>query len=177
MLKTMVTSGTTFNIIAARLPQVLFLAFFTLIFTLISLFSNSTFANTKIISTRLWAGPEYTRLTLESDLPINYTLDTLNNSRKIIMNLEGVALTPALESLAGKVNAKDPFIRAARVERSRPQMLRLILGLKTSATPKTFTLDPMDGFGHRLVLDIYPPEQTAISNKERRSINGTGTRI
>jgi N-acetylmuramoyl-L-alanine amidase len=166
MLKTLVTSATTFPIIAARLPQVLLLACFSLICTFITLFSYSAFANTKITSTRLWAGPEYTRLTLESDLPINYTLDTLNNSRRIILNLEGVTLTPALESLPGKVDAKDPFIRGARVERSRPQMLRLIIGLKMSAAPKTFTLDPMDGFGHRLVLDIYPPEQAAISNKK-----------
>ncbi|WP_430231563.1 N-acetylmuramoyl-L-alanine amidase [Nitrosomonas communis] len=166
MLKTLVTSATTSPIIAARLPQVLLLACFSLICTFITLFSHSAFANTKITSTRLWAGPEYTRLTLESDLPINYTLDTLNNSRRIILNLEGVTLTPALESLPGKVDAKDPFIRGARVERSRPQMLRLIIGLKMNAAPKTFTLDPMDGFGHRLVLDIYPPEQAAISNKK-----------
>ncbi|SFI20657.1 N-acetylmuramoyl-L-alanine amidase [Nitrosomonas sp. Nm34] len=166
MLKTLVTSATTFHIIAARLPQVLLLACLSLICTFIALFSHSAFASTKIISTRLWAGPEYTRLTLESDLPINYTLDTLNNSRKIIMTLEGVTLTPALEDLSGKVDAKDPFIRAARIERSRSQMLRLIIGLKMSAAPKTFTLDPMDGFGHRLVLDIYPPEQAAISNKK-----------
>ncbi|SFM63233.1 N-acetylmuramoyl-L-alanine amidase [Nitrosomonas communis] len=168
MLKTMVTSATTFHIIAARFAQVLLLAFFSFIFTLISLFSNSAFANTKIISTRLWAGPEYTRLTLESDLPINYTLDILDNSKRIIMNLEGVMLTPALESLSGKINAKDPFIRAARVERLRPQILRLIIGLKISAVPKIFTLDPMEGFGHRLVLDIYPPEQTALSNKKEK---------
>jgi N-acetylmuramoyl-L-alanine amidase len=144
------------------------LACFSLICTLIALFSHSAFANTKIISTRLWAGPEYTRLTLESNLPINYTLDTLDNSRKIIMTLEGVALTPALESLSGKINAKDPFIRAARVERLRPQILRLIIGLKISAVPKIFTLDPMEGFGHRLVLDIYPPEQAALSNKKEK---------
>lgn len=166
MLKTLVKSGATFNIIAARLPQVLFLAFLSLIFTLISLFSNSALANTKITSTRLWASPEYTRLTLESNSPINYTLDILDNPRKIIINLEGVVLTPALESLSGKVNKKDPFIQVARIERLKPHTLRLVLGLKTSVVPKTFTLDPTDGFGHRLVLDIYPPEQPAASNKK-----------
>ncbi|SDY34377.1 N-acetylmuramoyl-L-alanine amidase [Nitrosomonas sp. Nm33] len=166
MLKILVKSGATFNIIATGYYQGLFLAFFLLIAILISLFSNSALASTKIISTRLWAGPEYTRLTLESNSPINYTLDTLDNPRKIIMNLEGVALTPALESLSGKVNKKDPFIQVARIERPKPHTLRLVLGLKTSVAPKTFTLDPMDGFGHRLVLDIYPPEEPAASNKK-----------
>lgn len=166
MPKILLKSGATLSIIATGHYQILFLAFFSLIFTLISLFSNSALANTKITSTRLWAGPEYTRLTLESNSPISYTLDTLDNPQKIIMNLEGVVLTPALESLSGKVNKKDPFIQVARIERPKPHTLRLVLGLKTSVVPKTFTLDPVDGFGHRLVLDIYPPEQAATSNKK-----------
>lgn len=167
MLKTLVKSGASFNITRARNYQVLFLAFFSFISFLVCLVSSNASATTQIISTRLWAGPEYTRLTLESTSPINYTLDTVNNPRKIIMELDGVALTPALQSLASKVNAKDPFIRVARIERLRTHTLRLVLGLKTSVAPKTFTLDPMDGFGHRLVLDIYPPEHAAMThNKE-----------
>ncbi len=27
--------------------------------------------------------------------------------------------------------------------------------------PRTFTLDPMDKFGYRLVLDIFPPDRAA----------------
>lgn len=166
MLKILVKHEVTLNIIAAKNYQTLFLAFFSLISILISLFSNSVIASTQITSTRLWAGPEYTRLTLESNIPINYTLDTLDNPRKIIMNFEGVALTPALKSLPGKVNTKDPFIRAAHIERLTPHGVRLVLGLKSNAVPRMFTLEPMDGFGHRLVLDIYPPEQTTISHKK-----------
>ncbi len=166
MLKILANHEVTLNIIVAKNYQTLFLAFFSLISILISLFSNSAIASTQITSTRLWAGPEYTRLTLESNIPINYTLNTLDNPRKIIMNFEDVALTPALKSLPGKVNTQDPFIRVAHIERPTPHGIRLVLGLKSDAVPRMFTLDPMDGFGHRLVLDIYPPEQTAISRKK-----------
>ncbi|MCO6426597.1 N-acetylmuramoyl-L-alanine amidase [Nitrosomonas communis] len=166
MLNTLVKSEVILTVNAARHRQILFPTFFSLFSIFIFLFSASTAANTQITSMRLWAGPEYTRLTLESNIPINYTLDTLDNPRKIIMNLEGVALTPALESLSRKVDAKDPFIRAAHIERPHPHLLRLVLGLKTDVAPRTFTLDPIDGFGHRLVLDIFPPDQTTAPNKK-----------
>lgn len=166
MLKTLVNPKVTFSLTTAKHDQIQFLTFFSLFFVFISLCSSNASASAQITSTRLWAGPEYTRLTLESNLPIKYTLNTLDNSQKIVMTLEGVALTPALENLSEKIDAKDPFIRAAHVERPQPHMLYLVLGLKTDAAPKTFTLEPMEGFGHRLVLDIYPSKQATISPKK-----------
>lgn len=166
MLKTLVGSGISLNILVDKHYRMLFLVFFSCTSILISLFSSNVLASTEVTSTRLWANAEYTRLTIESNSPIKYTLNTRDNSQKIIMTLEGVAPSPALESLPGKVNARDPFIRAAHIERHRPHMLHLVLGLKTDVAPKVFTLEPMEGFGHRLVLDIYPSKQTANPTKK-----------
>ncbi len=166
MLNTLVDSRVPLNVLMNKYYRILFLFFFSFTAILISSFSGNVNASTQVTSTRLWASAEYTRLTLESNLPIKYTLNTRETPQKIIMTLEGVALTPALESLSGKVAANDPFIRVAHVERPGPHMLHLVLGLKTDVAPKVFTIEPMEGFGHRLVLDIYPSKQPVVSHKK-----------
>lgn len=166
MLTTLVNSGTSLDISKWKRYRVLLLAIFSYLSVLIVLISDQAFASPQVTSTRLWAGPEYTRLTIESNSPIKYSLSENNSSNKIVMALEGVSLTPALESLKNKVDAKDPFIRSARIERSQSQKLHLVLGLKVDVTPKLFTLEPMEGFGHRLVLDIYPSTQSGSAPKK-----------
>ena len=75
-----------------------------------------------------------------------------------MLDLEDVAVTPALEELAGKIGANDPYVKAVRVGRFKPGVVRLVFDLKTEAKPEVFTLKPIAEYGHRLVLDIYPAQ-------------------
>jgi N-acetylmuramoyl-L-alanine amidase len=117
---------------------------------------NSAVAGTSISSARVWPAPEYTRLTLESATPIQYSLSTVKNPDRVVIDLEHVALTTELEKLATKIDAADPYIQAVRIGRYKPGVLRLVLDLKTTALPQAFVLKPVGDYGHRLVLDIYP---------------------
>jgi N-acetylmuramoyl-L-alanine amidase len=117
---------------------------------------NSAFAEIKVSSVRVWPAPEYTRLTLESALPIQYSLSIVKNPDRVAIDLEQVALTPELEKLADRIDATDPYIQAIRIGRFKPGILRLVLDLKTQAVPQAFVLKPVGDYGHRLVLDIYP---------------------
>jgi N-acetylmuramoyl-L-alanine amidase len=117
---------------------------------------NSAFAEIKVSSVRVWPAPEYTRLTLESALPIQYSLSIVKNPDRVAIDLEQVALTPELEKLADRINAADPYIQAVRIGRFKPGILRLVLDLKTQAVPQAFVLKPVGDYGHRLVLDLYP---------------------
>jgi N-acetylmuramoyl-L-alanine amidase len=117
---------------------------------------NSAIAGTGISSARVWPAPEYTRLTLESATPIQYSLSTVKNPDRIVIDLERVALTSELEKLPTKIDAADPYIQAVRIGRYKPGVLRLVLDLKTAALPQAFVLKPVGEYGHRLVLDIYP---------------------
>jgi N-acetylmuramoyl-L-alanine amidase len=73
-----------------------------------------------------------------------------------VIDLETDELSPALEELAGKVAAEDPYIKGLRVARNRPGVVRVVLDLKADVKPQLFTLAPIAEYGHRLVLDIHP---------------------
>ncbi|MGH8685796.1 MAG: AMIN domain-containing protein, partial [Nitrosospira sp.] len=127
----------------------------TTVFLFLSL-GNTTFANTTVSSVRVWPAAEYTRFTLESALPIQYSVSMVKNPDRVVVDLEQVVLTPELEGLPDKIDATDPYIRAVRIGRYKPTVLRLVLDLKTEVIPQAFVLKPVGNYGHRLVLDIYP---------------------
>ena len=109
-----------------------------------------------MLSTRIWPAPEYTRLTLESKEEIQYTIFSVKDPERLVLDLETNDISVALAELAGKVAADDPYIQKLRVARNRPGVVRLVLDLKTEVRPQVFTLRPIADYGHRLVLDIHP---------------------
>jgi N-acetylmuramoyl-L-alanine amidase len=115
-------------------------------------------ADTPVVGVRVWPGPEYTRVTIESPVPIEYTLFTVTNPDRVVLDLEGVDPAGALQGLPGRISPDDPFVREARVGRYKPGVVRLVLDLKTSVSPQAFALRPVGEYAHRLVLDIYPAE-------------------
>lgn len=123
---------------------------------LVFLSVDSISAETRIASVRVWPAPEYTRFTLESASPIEYSVSTVKNPDRVVIDLKDVMLTPELGQVPGKISSSDPYIRAMRIGRFKPGILRLVLDLKTEAQPQAFVLKPVGTYGYRLVLDIYP---------------------
>jgi len=122
-----------------------------------SLLPNQTAMAAEVVrAARVWPAPEYTRLTLESSTPLQYTLMVVQSPARVVLDLENVALTQELESLPRKIGANDPYISALRIGRYKPGVLRLVLDLKTEVVPQAFMLPPVADYQHRLVLDIYP---------------------
>jgi N-acetylmuramoyl-L-alanine amidase len=117
---------------------------------------DSSSAETRIASVRVWPATEYTRFTLESASPIEYSVSTVKNPDRVVVDLKDVMLTSELQQMSGKVNPSDPYIRAVRTGRFKPGVLRMVLDLKTEARPQAFVLKPVGTYGYRLVLDIYP---------------------
>jgi N-acetylmuramoyl-L-alanine amidase len=114
----------------------------------------------ELSATRLWPSPDYTRITLEARQPVSYKYFTLTNPDRLVIDLEGVEAGPALDALAGQLSADDPFIGAIRVGMNRPGVMRLVLDLKAAVKPSVFQLKPLEQYGHRLVVDLYPLEST-----------------
>ena len=115
-------------------------------------------AATQVTSTRVWPAQDYTRITLESAAPLRHQVLQLGNPDRLVLDLEDSAVTPALQELAGKIGAGDPYVKAVRIGRFRPGVVRLVFDLKAEARPEVFTLLPIAEYGHRLVLDIYPAQ-------------------
>jgi len=110
----------------------------------------------QVLSTRIWPARDYTRLTLESKEELQYTIFSVKDPERLVLDLETDELSPALAELNGKVTAEDPYVQGLRVARNRPGVVRLVLDLKAEIKPQIFSLPPIADYGHRLVLDIHP---------------------
>src|SRR6185436_20084192 len=136
----------------ARAPRSALQRWRGLAFLLALLFVASVQA--EVLSSRIWPAKDYTRLTLESKEPIDYTIFGLKDPERLVIDLETNEISAALAELNGKVAADDPYVQGLRVARNRPGVVRLVLDLKTEVKPQIFTLPPIADYGHRLVLDI-----------------------
>jgi N-acetylmuramoyl-L-alanine amidase len=112
-------------------------------------------AGIAISSARVWPAEDYTRLTLESKQPIHYSLLTLKNPERLVIDLNDVEIGSTLNELTNKF-ANDPYIKSIRIGRFKPGVVRLVFDLKTEAKPQLFNLKPVAEYEHRLVLDVYP---------------------
>jgi N-acetylmuramoyl-L-alanine amidase len=130
----------------------------------------SAHAEIGITSARVWPADDYTRVTLESASPVKYQFLSVKNPDRLVIDLEGVGVNSALEGLAAKVAANDPYIKLVRVARNKPGVVRVVLDLKGEVKPQIFTLLPYGEYGHRLVLDIYPlqPADPLMALLEKR---------
>ena len=111
-----------------------------------------------IVAVRVWPAPDYSRVTLESDVPLVAKQMFIASPPRLAVDLEGIDLNPALKELVGKVLPDDPNIAAIRVGQNAPNVVRLVIDLKQAARPQVFALKPVATYQHRLVLDLYPEQ-------------------
>ena len=109
-----------------------------------------------IVAVRVWPADEYTRVTIESDQALQVRQQFVPDPPRLAVDIDGLDLVPALRELVAKVRPDDPYIAGVRVGQFAPGVVRLVLDLKQPAKPQVFTLTPTGGYGHRLVLDLYP---------------------
>lgn len=143
-----------------------FLTFFILIF----LFLNQPVlaADTTVQSVRVGLTPDYTRITLESNQPLEYELSMLENPHRVVIDLSHTKLSQALASLPQKVDAIDPFVQKIRVGQFTPHVIRLVFDLKSNVVPRAFIIEPKENFAHRLILDIYHPDKATKADLNAR---------
>ncbi|MBB5205360.1 N-acetylmuramoyl-L-alanine amidase [Inhella inkyongensis] len=110
----------------------------------------------ELVAVRLWPAQAYTRVTLESDKPLVARHFITEAPERLVIDIDGLTLSPRLKELVAKLQANDPFIASVRVGQYQPRVVRLVLDLKQSIAPQVFTLAPVAAYQHRLVLDLYP---------------------
>jgi N-acetylmuramoyl-L-alanine amidase len=131
-----------------------------------------------VSAVRVWPASEYTRITLESAQPIEYTLFTTKAPERLVVDLEHIELGKQLRALPEHIGPDDPYIARARVAINRPGVVRLVLELKTEVKPQAFSLKPIGEYSHRLVIDVYPahpsdPLQALVEQLEKAQPPGT----
>ncbi|HUQ26159.1 MAG TPA: N-acetylmuramoyl-L-alanine amidase [Burkholderiales bacterium] len=113
-------------------------------------------AEAEVLAARIWPAPEYTRLTLETKEELKYTLFTVKDPERLVLELETSDISATLADLQAKLTVEDPYIKGLRVARNRPGIVRVVLDLKQTVNAQVFTLKPVGEYGYRLVLDLHP---------------------
>jgi len=122
------------------------------------------FAADDIVATRIWPSPEYTRITVESATLLQYEQMILQNPERIVVDLKNIYLGKALEGLTSQVKEEDSIIQSIRVGQFNPKVSRIVIDLKGTAKVKVFSLDPIEPYKHRLVIDVYPENYDALAS-------------
>ena len=131
-----------------------------------------------IMAVRVWPAEDYSRVTLESDVPLVAKQTLIESPPRLAVDIEGLQLNNALKELVAKVRPDDPNIAAIRVGQNAPNVVRLVIDLKQSAVPQVFTLKPVAAYQHRLVFDLYPskavdPMEALIRDRLREAGSST----
>lgn len=109
-----------------------------------------------IVAVRIWPAADYTRVTIESDASLSASHFFAENPARLVIDIDGLELSPALRELVGKVKSDDPYIAGLRVGQYQARVVRLVLDLKQAVQPEVFSLQPAAAYQHRLVFDLRP---------------------
>jgi N-acetylmuramoyl-L-alanine amidase len=123
---------------------------------LLSVFVPGTSHAAQILAVRVWPAEDYTRVTLENDTNLKTSHFIIKDPERLVVDIEGLELNPALKGLVAKIEPNDPYIKQVRVGQNRPNVVRLVFDLKEEIKPQVFTLPPIAEYQHRLIFDLYP---------------------
>ncbi|KPF46654.1 N-acetylmuramoyl-L-alanine amidase [beta proteobacterium AAP121] len=112
-----------------------------------------------IVAVRVWPARDYTRVTIESDQPLNASHQLVEGPDRLVVDIDGLGLDTALRELVGQVQPDDPYIERVRVGQYQPRVVRLVFDLKQAVRPQQFALAPVANYQQRLVFDLYPVQE------------------
>ena len=126
-----------------------------------------------VLGVRVWPARDYTRVTIESDQPLQNSQQLLQGPDRLVVDLTGLDLDKALRDAVSKIAPNDPQIQSVRVGQYQPHVVRMVFDLKGSVKPQVFTLPPVGTYKYRLVFDLYPavapdPLSDLIAQTERK---------
>lgn len=110
-----------------------------------------------LLGVRVWPAREYTRVTIESDAPLQTQVQFIDQPPRLALDIRGVVLDGALRDLVGQVRPDDPFISGVRAGQFAPNVVRLVFDLRQPVKPQWLNLPPVEAvYQHRLLLDLFP---------------------
>lgn len=100
---------------------------------------------------RLWRAPDYTRIVFDLDEMVQYSLFTLENPHRIVVDLSGSSVRASLSGFDFK-NSPVTGIRSAP---RNTNDVRVVIDLSAQVNPSSFTLAANGELKDRLVIDLY----------------------
>ncbi len=100
---------------------------------------------------RMWRAPDHTRLVFDLSGPVTYTLFTLDNPDRVVIDIQNTTQSARFDGLdftASPIQTMRSGIRDG-------SGLRVVLDLNSPTKPSSFTLEPNSEHSDRLVVDLY----------------------
>ncbi|WP_089657164.1 N-acetylmuramoyl-L-alanine amidase [Franzmannia pantelleriensis] len=113
-----------------------------------------------IDNVRLWAAPDHSRLVFDLSNPAEASVFTLDNPDRLVIDLDD----SRMQADTGRLDFDGSAISSLRTGVRDGSGLRVVLDLERKVEPRHFTLPPNDQYGHRLVVDLEYPGESAVEN-------------
>lgn len=105
-------------------------------------------ASSRVQGVRLFAAPDYTRLVLDLSAPVTHELSYLSDPERVVIDI------PEATMNTDRMPRGQGVVKMIRSGRPEANMLRVVLDIDQSVSPRSFTLRPNDTHGDRLVIDL-----------------------
>lgn len=109
---------------------------------------------------RLWAAPDHARLVFDLSSPAQANVFGLENPRRLVIDLDDTRLNADVSQL----DLSGSAIGQLRTGVRDGNGLRVVLELERDVVPRHFILEPNDQYGHRLVVDLEYPGESAVED-------------
>ncbi|MDO3387301.1 N-acetylmuramoyl-L-alanine amidase [Gilvimarinus sp. SDUM040013] len=107
-------------------------------------------AATRVDGVRVWRAPDHTRLVFDLSAPAEHSLFTLENPRRVVIDVSQATFNASLD----KLNLSETPIKGIRHAPRNGSDLRVVLDLSFDVKPKSFFLKSQAGAADRLVVDL-----------------------
>lgn len=114
----------------------------------------------QVDNVRLWAAPDHARLVFDLSSPAQANVFGLENPRRLVIDLADTRLNTDVSEL----DLSGSAIGQLRTGVRDGNGLRVVLELERDVEPRHFTLQPNDQYGHRLVVDLEYPGESAVED-------------
>jgi N-acetylmuramoyl-L-alanine amidase len=112
----------------------------------------------------MWRAPDHTRLVFDLSEAVSYNLFTLENPRRVVIDINNAT---QVDDLSGLDFTGSP-ITAVRSGVRNGTGLRIVLDLNAEVKPSSFTLEPNTEHSDRLVVDLY--DVAAVTSPSRSAV-------
>lgn len=109
---------------------------------------------------RLWAAPDHVRLVFDMSGAPQANIFSLDDPRRLVIDLDD----SRLEANMAAIDLEGSAISRIRSGARNGDDLRVVLDLNRQVEPRHFTLAPNDQYGHRLVVDLEYPGESAVED-------------
>ncbi|MFK5949677.1 MAG: N-acetylmuramoyl-L-alanine amidase [Methylococcales bacterium] len=119
----------------------------------------------RVDSLRYWTAPNHTRMVFDVTTPVVHQVFLLQNPSRLVIDFKQAKLSKVLPQ---PPKNHTLFSRVRSAVRHKVD-LRVVVDLKADVTPKSFALSPSNGYGNRLVVDLYNKVKSSTGTNKKSS--------